>query len=362
VPNVPEAHEATITQPEAEVRSGPSADPKYYATGKLHQGDKVQVLREEDGGWLAIKPPQGSFSWINTIFIELLPDKRGARVLGDDVEVRIGSSLVNAPPTVMSRSKLKRGGLVIVLDTNKMHADNALWLPILPIPDEVRYISAEAVKANPVVQRVQSSPAAMPAGPPGSAPVSAEDTAMWEQAQQAENAGKKADAADLYLLLANRTSNHELQMRCYNRIHFLRESMGKTLPYNYQAGHPTEAHYPSQAPIAPIPNYVAGQPQFAPQTTSQSTYGSYSRPPAAPVNSLQESGPGYLRRAPFWIDQKRTYVLESSNGAARMYVTEQPGVNLDQYLGRVVDLWGTIMYRGDVKTYHIQASQVRLMQ
>src|SRR6516164_4186203 len=35
-------YEATVTAPEVEVRCGPSADPKYYATSKLRQGDKVQ--------------------------------------------------------------------------------------------------------------------------------------------------------------------------------------------------------------------------------------------------------------------------------------------------------------------------------
>ena len=80
-----------------------------------------------------------------------------------------------------------------------------------------------------------------------------------------------------------------------------------------------------------------------------------------PGNALQASGPGWLRRAPFWLDQKVTYVLESSQGMPRMYVSPQPGINLEPYVGRSVDLVGMVQYRGDVKTYLMHATQVRLL-
>ena len=219
-----------------------------------------------------------------------------------------------------------------------------MWLPIVPGPDEVRYIAADSVKSSPQVQRVQASPASqMPPGP--AAPAAAgSDEALWDQAHQAELAGKPADAADLFYQLANKTQNHELQVRCYNRIHFLREGMKGTVPQNYQSGHPTEAHYPQQnvadPRVVPVP-HVSGQPQFAPPGQVTSQYGQVPgqltsssgqpgiAPGAAPPNALSSSGPGWLRRAPFWLDQKVTYVLESSQGMPRMYVSPQPGINLN---------------------------------
>src|SRR5436190_12691240 len=56
--------EMTIVVPEVEVRSSPTT--KYYATSKLRQGDRVLVLKDckEQPGWLVIKPPPGSFSWV----------------------------------------------------------------------------------------------------------------------------------------------------------------------------------------------------------------------------------------------------------------------------------------------------------
>ena len=57
-----EPTQKVITQPDVEVRSGPSFN--YYATSILRQGEVVEVIAEStaDPGWLAIKPPRGSFS------------------------------------------------------------------------------------------------------------------------------------------------------------------------------------------------------------------------------------------------------------------------------------------------------------
>src|SRR5262249_48387928 len=160
-----------------------------------------------------------------------------------------------------------------------------------------------------------------------------------------EDAGRSADAADLYYQLANRTQSHELQVRCYNRIHFLREGMKTSVPPNYRPAQPTQANYPNQyndPRFIPTPNYVAGQPQYTPASRAMSAYnqqpGGIAPGYAPPAPNAQSSGPGWLRRAPFWLDQKVTYVLESSQGMPRMYISPQPGLNLEPYVGRNVDV------------------------
>ena len=64
----PVPYETTITVPDVEVRSGPSADPKMYATGKLRQGDRVRVVKEVEGlglggGELVALNADGSLRW-----------------------------------------------------------------------------------------------------------------------------------------------------------------------------------------------------------------------------------------------------------------------------------------------------------
>lgn len=370
----PVPYDTTIALPQVEVRSGPSSDPKMYPTGKLRQGDRVRVVREEAGGWLAIEPPTGSFSWINTRFLEISSQQNTAQVLGDDVPVRVGSELTKEAPTVQ-QIKLQRGAQVIVLDQKKAYTEDGGWLPIVPPPQEVRYIPAEAVRVSPQVQTVQSSPGgSAQSGADGGIPAGVTGVGvdpLWQQAQQAAQAGKLSEAERLYLQLARQTTDHDLSMRCYNRINFLRQGGQAAATPVYQPVHPNDPYYTSQqtnARLVPTPvNSAVSSSIQAGQPTSQYTY--RRDVPVAPMSQTQQaapaaqaSGPGWLRRAPFWLDQKATYVLESSQGMPRMYVTAQPGVNLESYVNRTVDLWGTVVYRGDVKTNYMSVLQVRPLQ
>src|SRR5262245_9545420 len=63
-------YSATVTANESEVRSGAGDSQQLYPTNRLVKGDTVEVVREQEGGWLAIKPPPGSFSWINSRFVQ----------------------------------------------------------------------------------------------------------------------------------------------------------------------------------------------------------------------------------------------------------------------------------------------------
>jgi hypothetical protein len=98
------------------------------------------------------------------------------------------------------------------------------------------------------------------------------------------------------------------------------------------------------------------------RATSQYTYSPLPATNQAPAGSstanCQWSGWGWLRRAPFFVDQKQAYALENSQGSLRLYVTAQPGVNLDSYLNRTVNLYGKLNYRGDLKTNYMTACQV----
>jgi hypothetical protein len=397
--------ESAITVPEVEVRSGPSSDAKFYPTSKLHQGDRVQILKEEEGGWLAIKPPRGSFSWINTRFLDPVGQSQAGRVLGEDVAIRIGSELTNIKPTVEAKSKLKRGTQVVLLDTRPVYNEEGGWLPIAPTTDEVRYIPADAIKSTPQVQHVQSSPASGAAPGAGAAPAdpastalhaTGSDEALWQQARQAEQAGHAADASDLYLQLARRTTDHDLQMRCYNRMNFLRQGTVPGAPAAYQPPQTSAppAYYapptmdnrliptPSynQVPVYPASRVPRSQYVYQPyQTVSRVPAGStptpavnyappaVQAPPATPPISSpapQSSGPGWLRPAAFNMFGQRAYVLVDQQGIPMMYVTVQSGsgLNLAPFVNHVVDLWGVKFYDGPSKKDHMQVIQARIVQ
>ncbi|GIW79086.1 MAG: hypothetical protein KatS3mg105_0893 [Gemmatales bacterium] len=380
-PLVAGPYEAVIIENEVEVRGRPSYSDKIYPTGILRKGDRVEVLRPAEGDWLAIKPPPGSFSWINSRFVQLTGPKT-AVVLTDDVPVRIGSEVVNVEPTVESESKLKRGVQVIVLDSKGITAADGKWLPIAPTPGEVRYIPAASVKKavestkEPPTLLGSAEPAEAPVPVGSASPVKDNDQQMWDAAVAAEKAGQIADAADRYLELARKTRDHNLAMRCYNRLYFLRRGMTGSTPPNYRAGRPKRAsteYNPAQ--LANRPTYQQGNYRLAIGQRSQYTYrqetqqtapgvappAGYSQPSVSTIQP-QSSGPGRLLRAPFFVDNKPTYVLESTNGMPRLYVTAESNLNLEQYVNRLVDLWGPVMYRGDLKTNYMRVRQVRLIR
>src|SRR5262245_45528539 len=161
------SHAQTQTYPvavkdaEADVRSGPSTDPKMYVTNRLRRGDVVQVVKARDDGWLEIKPPAGSFSWINTRFVDRISQQTPTFlvVTHDDypVPVRIGSSVVDEKPTVEG-VRLVRGTQVVGIGNPLTSQDEGSWLPIDPPPQEVRYIRAEAVQPVKVTEPPVAGP------------------------------------------------------------------------------------------------------------------------------------------------------------------------------------------------------------
>ncbi len=51
-----------VTDEGVPLRSGPGDE--YYETSRLSAGAAVEVWRHAPGGWLAVRPPRGSFSLV----------------------------------------------------------------------------------------------------------------------------------------------------------------------------------------------------------------------------------------------------------------------------------------------------------
>jgi len=352
----PEPYNAVIRVPEVQVRSGPS--PQYYATSLLRIGEEVRVIKEEDG-WLFIVPPSDSFSWVKDLFIGPIDSKTGAATTLETAEVRVGSAL-HPEKRDVTKVKLSRGSLVVVLDEKRSISEDGSWLKIQPPPNEFRYIPADAVKTPAPKVEATTQP---PSGPPPAlgGPVATQPPpggpgeSLWYRAEQAERAGNPAEAERLFLQLAHETPDHDLQMRCYNRIHFLREGRRTSYPTGYQPR------------LTPAPGYPYG-PSTNPfmttgRATSQYTYApipdtSQALTASNPSGNCQWSGWGWLRRAPFWVDNKQAYVLENNQGMPRLYVTAQPGVNLESSVNKTINLYGKMAYRGDLRTNYMTACQL----
>lgn len=366
----PSPYTATVVDPEVEARSGPSAT--YYATSKLQQGQPVTVVREEPGGWLAVLPPVGSFSWINARNVEVHPSGYTATVTVAEADVRVGSRLHNQPPTVQ-QVKLQQGAQVIVIG-KPMTADNVTWLPILPPPQEVRYIAKDKVRGSPPVQAAVAA-AQLPAGAapavtvqPG-APGNMVMDPLWLQAEQAMSKGDIAGAYAAYRQLADQTADADLRFRCQSRMAYLRESNPNAFAQAPLPGASTSA----PGAVADARPAAAATPATAmsPPGRVYSQYGASPTPgyPAAPAappaaqpapapTTAQWSGWGRLTRSSLYVNGQPAYNLESSQGQLLLSVTPQAGLSLEPFVGRNVNLFGAIAYHPQMRRNLMTVVQV----
>jgi hypothetical protein len=344
---------ATVIANEAEVRSGAGGTQQLYPTNLLKKGERVEVVKELEGGWLAIKPPPGSFSWINARFVKQIVPGRPMYVVVAAPETKVpllmGSNIKTDKPSVQG-VQVQRGTQLTGVGGLRQ-AEDGQWLPVEPPLSEVRYIKADAVsKPNDVATGPPPATGAPP-GPPGApippplTPTPAGSAAppappvvasakpdgthpLWTRAQQEEQAGRYNEAIQLYRQLGAEvaTTNNPLSMQAYNRAQWIADAL------RGRGG--------------------------APGTLTNRTAASPPTPPAGTVSS----GPGWLRRAGRSVDLNMLYVLENSRGMPILYAVAQPGYSLDSYTNRNVELYGVRQYRADLRAYYMTVMQVRPLQ
>ena len=87
----PKLIESVYAVDDCEVFSGPSTD--FYPTGVVPEGKSLDVYYRTDDGWLGVRPPAGSFSWIAATDAYLLPGGRVVEIKNQDAISWIGSTV-----------------------------------------------------------------------------------------------------------------------------------------------------------------------------------------------------------------------------------------------------------------------------
>jgi uncharacterized protein YgiM (DUF1202 family) len=112
-----ESYVAEVTGNDVFVRSGPGT--QFYQCGKLYAGDRVQVVKSQQG-WSAIVPPPGCFSWIAMQYVSInLQNPTMGVVTGDNVGVYTGSDTEEAKYSTSKQVVLSRGQMVKLLGEEK---------------------------------------------------------------------------------------------------------------------------------------------------------------------------------------------------------------------------------------------------
>lgn len=128
---------AVVGAENAYLRSGPADD--YYTTNALIAGQTLEVYYVTDDQWCAVRPPQGSFSWIDARNVKL-GDNRIGEVLINGVNARVGSESGNECGAI--QIVLDRGEKVFVLERVETpnDIDTPVWYKITPPAGEFRFI------------------------------------------------------------------------------------------------------------------------------------------------------------------------------------------------------------------------------
>lgn len=137
----------------AVVRSAPSDS--AYPAGSVAQNRYVEAYFRDANGWCAIRPPQGSFSWVNAKFVRRESDSVGRVVAanGKAVPARVGGATVEESAIV--QVGLKNGRSVKILGETRL-PDGSTWLKIAPPAGEFRWLHTSALLADPALAQLPS--------------------------------------------------------------------------------------------------------------------------------------------------------------------------------------------------------------
>ena len=124
------------------VRSGPGKN--YYPTEKLGKGTPVEIYRHDPGGWYAIRPPQGSFSWVPADALKPQGDHI-AVVQRDHTLCFVGTRFSNTHD--VHQVRLDKGEKVEILDIKQVGDGDAAqsWCQIAPPSGEFRWVFGKFV-------------------------------------------------------------------------------------------------------------------------------------------------------------------------------------------------------------------------
>lgn len=342
-------YRAVIQKPKTQIRSGPGKN--YYATDEFDEGFEVEVYRHDPGGWCAIRPPEGSFSWVRARNLDVdEANENVAMVNAYDVVARTGSSLSRTRDVIQVH--LEKGEAVELVDGDEIMPGS--WRKISPPSGEFRWVAQDAIEAlpEPVVPAIakkfddqKSGNKVVPSAfdedgapilesddiaPEGETPARTRRRRMSHAALQQEivdidleislrvaQTGDDADFGDLweraeYALGAAPTALDRAAVRdLMTKIDRFEKLSVRSSDVQFAQARRKSAAEAAQATTA----IVADPSRF--------------------------DGTGRLARVISKQPNAPQYALVDANGAVQYYISPSPGINLQQFLNKDVGVNGT---------------------
>lgn len=387
-----------IAADEVEVRCGPGWD--YYATQRLARGTKVEVYRHDAGGWLAIRPPEGSFSWVSARHLKPTADRQVAEVMLDGAVAWVGSSTASVAQHKW-QVRLKREEQVEVLGELAMTVGPGFatetYQKIGPPAGEFRWIHAQHALApelapQQTAARTQSQsdyrhvgqPRVRDAVEPAAAArplLSAQESArqvedlrialallVTQEIEQWDLSSLKqrADALRQQLVdssLAREVTAISQRMQEYETLQRrYRNNRERDVSEHRVGGSDSQRDAANAKPDADLgATGPAAEPRLLDTDWTQdfdAAIGSGVAPASAETGASRYDAEGWLMPVHSTKRVAPPFAVLDDDGRVRAYITPAPGLNLRRYAKQYVGLIGTKQYVPALRAAHITAERV----
>ncbi len=361
-------YKAYVAVDDVYVRSGPGQN--YYPTDKLKRGQEVEVYRHDPGGWCAIRPVDGSFTWVAGRYLKPT-DHHLAVVTEDGVSARVGSRFSNIREVVQVR--LQKGEVVEVLDPPPRGAGENTWLKIAPPSGEFRWVSAKYLDANDPRDGVRKAPpgerhADRQGAPEGAATTSADvgeslrtrstkPRSLTAEEFQAELERIELDLSAMVIEEPTAWSFDSLRQRTNQLLDGAQTAVerGRARLLANKIARFDDIKQRQDAVSAMRRETDRSGRLWA----NLRPEGADGQKPGTKVDiDGRFDGVGQLTQVVSPKMGAPRYVLVDASGDVRCYVTPAPGVNLQNYLGQQVGVTGTRGYMPEQHASHIMARHV----
>ena len=372
-------YKARISTDDVYVRSGPGRN--YYPTDKLRAGQEVEVFRHDPGGWYAIRPPKGSFTWVSSRLVKHGRDGL-AEISGDRVAARVGSRFSDIRDVIQIR--LHEGEVVEPLSSSILKASQTVsqtspkWTKIAPPSGEFRWVHGKFIDRNYATSGIRKAPA-------GNSPLiqQPEHEARRNQQSQetqtvaarkvtlpaisSEDFQKRLDDVDLELsvMVAEEPTVwqfDELALEAESLLNRAETALerGRARIMLSKINRYTNIKQRHNAVNTIWADTQKQNHQLADLRNQHET----NRPRLSEENPSIEGrfdGQGRLMRIVSPKPGAPRYALVNESGGIQCYVTPAPGVNLRHYEQRLITVNGPRGYVPEKRAQHIMAKHVNLV-
>ncbi|MCC6124765.1 MAG: SH3 domain-containing protein [Pirellulales bacterium] len=357
-------YKAFIVADEVYVRSGPGHN--YYSTDKLSKGQEVEVYRHDPGGWCAIKPPEGSFSWISSRFAKI-EEGNLAVVTENNVSARVGSKLSDVRDGIQVR--LRKGEVIEVLETKKIGSGDSptqTWHKIAPPAGEFRWVSLKNLESEYVREGLLRR---------------ADDGKVRESEADAETPGGKEKHSlaeklpheifqtelDRLELELSRMVAEDSNVWSFDSLRIGAESLLEGANTAVESGK-ARLLLSRIARFEDIKDRADKVDQLRAETERSNQYIAGLRSTMRRAKEYVDGGDdrfdgvGRLEQVAPTTPGVPRFALLDDAGNVRSYVTPSTGVNLHKYVGQQIGVVGRRGYMPEQKAQHVTANRVTVLE